>query len=80
MGRNDNVMLARVMYGRGLAGQFHQLVGLPRHGRDDDRALVACIHLALHMVRGYANPVKIRDGRSAHTLIGLCAHMPQRHP
>ena len=44
---DDRVVFARVVQDRGVAAERDELVGLPRHGGDDDRDLVAGVDLAL---------------------------------
>ena len=56
--------------------QADQLVGLPRHGRDDDRDLVAGLDLAPDVHRDVADALDGRDGRAAefHHETGTAGH------
>ena len=44
--------------GGGLAAPVDELVGLPRHGRDDDGDLAARLDLALHVQRDVADALE----------------------
>ena len=64
-GGDHGVVFAGVVQDGGGAAERHELVGLPRHGRDDDRDLVAGIDLAPHVARHVADAVEVGDGGSA---------------
>jgi hypothetical protein len=49
----------------GLLDPGHQLIGLSGHGRDHHGASVPGVHLTLDVRRDIANPVDIRDRRTA---------------
>ena len=49
----------------GLAAPLDQLVGLARHGRDDDRDLVAGVDLALDVARDVADALDVGHRGSA---------------
>jgi hypothetical protein len=62
---DDHVVFTGVVQGAGLAAPADQLVGLAGHGRDDDRHVVARLHLALHVPRHVADALHGGDGRAA---------------
>ena len=64
-GGDNHVVLARIVQQRGFANPAHELVGGARHCGDDDRDMVACVHLALHMARDVADAFDGGHGRAA---------------
>ena len=64
-GGDDRVIFRAVHERGGLAAPVDELVGPPRHGRDDDGDLAARLDLALHVQRDVADALEIGDGRAA---------------
>ena len=56
---------AGVVQRRGIPAPGHELVGHARHRRDDDRDIVAGIHLAFDVAGDITDAVEIGDGGAA---------------
>src|SRR5262249_22629462 len=66
--RGDDVILARIVQAAGFAGPRDQLVGRPRHRRNNHRDLAAAIDFAFDTLRDFFDALDVGDRGTAELL------------